>query len=211
MMTIVDFGAGNLRSVANMFTALGVASEISADASVILAARRLVLPGVGHFSHGMQQLVARGLDVALRRRVLDEGIPILGICLGAQLMTKGSAESNLPGLGWLDARAIEFDRARLGSNRRVPHMEWTDTSAARALHPFTPLPLRSRYYFVHSYHIACENSEDVLLTADYGMPFVAGFQRGNVLGVQFHPEKSHSFGMAFLRAFADWQPARSDR
>ncbi|MDP3458631.1 MAG: imidazole glycerol phosphate synthase subunit HisH [Hyphomonas sp.] len=207
MITIVDYGASNARSVVNMLAAIDVASNITADPSEICKTDRLILPGVGHFQHGMAALRASGVVPALTELVTEAQIPVLGICLGAQLMLNGSEESDTEGLGWIPGNSVRFEPQSLGPGLRVPHMGWADTTATRCLPPFTPLPSDARFYFVHSYHFACAETSDIFLTARHGAPFTAGFARGNIVGVQFHPEKSHRFGMEFLRAFSRWQPA----
>jgi glutamine amidotransferase len=202
MITIVDYGTGNLRSIQNMLRYLGHDSEITGDPAAIAKATKLILPGVGKFDFGMDELNTRGLTETLSRRVLDDKVPVLGICLGAQLLTRSSEEGELPGLGWLAARTICFNRMReSAADIRVPHMGWADTKfvgnsrlAIGLEHP--------RFYYVHSYHIVTDDPADVLCEAHYGHTFTAGIARSNVLGVQFHPEKSHRFGMKLLENFA---------
>jgi glutamine amidotransferase len=206
MITIVDYGAGNIRSIVNMLRALGIKSRVSGTPDEIATAERLILPGVGHFDHGMGELLERGLMAALERRVREEGIPILGICLGAQLLTRSSEEGALPGLGWIDGCTIRFDRARMGARLRVPHMGWADTWAMRDNPLLDGLSADARFYYVHSYHIVCDDPEQAIFGAHHGYDFISGVKRANVLGVQFHPEKSHRFGMQVLRNFAAWKP-----
>jgi imidazole glycerol-phosphate synthase subunit HisH len=206
MITIVDYDAGNIKSIVNMLRSLGVASRTTADPAVIAAADKLILPGVGHFDYGMRELVQRGLAAALNQRVLHDGIPILGICLGAQLLMRCSAEGTEQGLGWIAGDTVAFDRTRMPTRLRVPHMGWADTSVRPGNPLGTGLPADARFYFVHSFHIVCDHDEDVIFKASHGYEFVAGVQRGNILGVQFHPEKSHRFGMQVLRNFSAWQP-----
>lgn len=206
MITIVDYSVGNIKSVANMLRALGAASRISSSPDEIAQAERLILPGVGHFDHGMRELHERGLIAALSARVLEDRIPILGICLGAQLLTRSSEEGDRPGLGWIDATAVRFDSSRMDPRLCVPHMGWADTWALRTHLLFAGLPDDTRFYYVHSYHLACDAPDQAVLAARHGYDFVSGVARGNILGVQFHPEKSHRFGMQLLRNFIAWQP-----
>lgn len=208
MITIVDYDAGNIKSIVNMLRALGVASRISGEPGEIATAERLILPGVGHFDHGMGELCKRGLVAALERRVREDGIPILGICLGAQLLTRSSEEGTQPGLGWINGRTVRFDRARMDTSLRVPHMGWADTRALRANPLLDGAADGARFYFVHSYHIICDDPGQAILGARYGYDFTCGVQRANILGVQFHPEKSHRFGMQVLRNFAAWNPPK---
>jgi glutamine amidotransferase len=201
MIVIVDYGLGNLRSIQNMLRRAGAASVISADAGVLADAQRLILPGVGHFRYGMERLRAVGLIDVLNRRVLEAGVPTLGICLGAQLIGRRSQEGDAEGLCWLEMDTVAFDRARLGPRDRVPHMGWAETS--HAPHPlFAGLPEPPRFYYVHSYHMRCDDPAAAIATAHHGYDFTAGVAVGNVMGVQFHPEKSHVFGMQLLKNFA---------
>lgn len=206
-ITIVDYGAGNLQSILNMMRALGLKAVVASDPAAIAKAGRLVLPGVGNFDYGMENLLIRGLAASLHRRVIDEKVPILGICLGAQLMTRGSEEGTRPGLGWIAADTRRFDVAEMSSCIRIPHMGWADTWAERDSPLSVGMAPDARFYYVHSYHIVCDTPKSSVLAAQHGLPFTAGVQKDNVLGVQFHPEKSHSFGMQLLRAFAIWNPA----
>jgi glutamine amidotransferase len=200
MITIVDFNMGNLGSIRNMFKKIGFGSQITADPERIASAVKLVLPGVGAFDAGMESLERTGLIQLLTRRVLEDGIPSLGICLGMQLMTRRSAEGRRCGLGWLDAEALRFEP--VDGTLKVPHMGWNRVAPPRPSPLTEDLPEEPRFYFVHSYFVRCNDPADVLLTTPYGSSFHSGFQRGNVFGVQFHPEKSHKFGMALLRNFA---------
>jgi glutamine amidotransferase len=204
VITIVDYDAGNVRSVANMLGALGIPCRISGNPADIDAADKLILPGVGHFDYGMAKLAERGLVDALNRRVIEDGIPILGICLGAQLMTRGSDEGMRPGLGWIDGETVAFDRARMDRNLKLPHMGWSESWAAATNPLLNPDDQEARYYYVHSYHLACKSQDQVIITTEYGYEFTSGVMKGNILGVQFHPEKSHRFGMELLRRFEKW-------
>ena len=202
MITIVNYGLGNLASIQNMCRRLGIDSRVSADMDVIAAADRLILPGVGHFRTGMENLRASGLRELLDELVQVRQRPILGICLGAQLMTAHSEEGDVDGLGWVDARTVGFDTTRL-AGRKVPHMGWADidvTDTRNLL--WADLPEDPRFYFVHAYHFQFTVPEEVAATAVYGYGFACAFRKGNIHGVQFHPEKSHKFGMRVLSNFA---------
>lgn len=200
MITIVDYNMGNLGSIRNMLKKIGVDCEVTADPSRIAAATQLILPGVGAFDAGMENLHRSGLVPLLNERVREAGVPILGICLGMQLMTKGSEEGFLPGLGWVDARTRRFQPR--DPALKVPHMGWNRVAVARPSPLVDELPVEARFYFVHSYYISCANEDDVLLRTTHGEEFTSAFEHGNVSGVQFHPEKSHRFGMQLLRNFA---------
>jgi glutamine amidotransferase len=200
MITIIDYGMGNLGSIQNMLKRLGVQSQVTADVSRIAESAKLILPGVGAFDAGMYNLERAGLLPALRERVFDARIPILGICLGMQLMTRGSSEGRLKGLAWVQADTVRFESA--DSKLKVPHMGWNDVRLQRASRLTDGLPDEPRFYFVHSYYVRCSLAEDVLLTATYGHEFHSAFNRDNIWGVQFHPEKSHKYGMQLLKNFA---------
>ena len=202
MITIIDYGAGNLASIRNMLRSLSVESEITSDPSRIAQATKLILPGVGAFDHGMGSLHNRRLIDVLNRKVLTEKTPILGICLGVQLFTKRSDEGTAPGLGWLDAETIRFDPSLLSTNDRIPHMGWRDVEISRSSELTRDLLTDSRFYFVHSFHLRCNSPEDILLSARYGYSFASGVERENIFGVQFHPEKSHRFGKKLLANYA---------
>ena len=202
MIAIIDSGVSNFRSVANMLRKAGVEAEVTRDPSRVSESQKIILPGIGAFDAGMAALREYGLRDVLERKVANEGTPILGICLGMQLLGLGSEEGSEAGLGWIEADCVRFNFPDGVPHHKVPHMGWT------LVHPVRPSPLfddmdaDARFYFVHSYHVRPRRTEDVLATATYGYPFAASVARGNVYGVQFHPEKSHRFGMALLRNFA---------
>ncbi len=200
MITIVNYGMGNLGSILNMLKKIGVAAQITSDPAVIAQATRLVLPGVGAFDAGMENLERTQLIPLLNERVLEHRVPMLGICLGMHLMTRGSTEGNRPGLGWLPAQTVRFATTEPGM--KIPHMGWNRVQGTRSSPLIDDLPEEPRFYFVHSYYVHCDDSRDVLLATAYGSSFTSAFQRDNLFGVQFHPEKSHKFGMALLRNFA---------
>ncbi|WP_338617701.1 imidazole glycerol phosphate synthase subunit HisH [Pigmentiphaga sp. CHJ604] len=201
MIVIIDAEFGNIRSVGNMLLACGHQFEIATSPAQAINATKFILPGVGAFDHGMQQLHKGGWSDFLHEAVIDKKTPILGICLGMQLMCTQSEEGQLPGLGWVDASVQRF-RFMKDSQHKVPHMGWNRVSVVR------PNPLISetdsqRFYFVHSYFIACSEEEVVIGKTEYGNSFVSSFQKNNIYGVQFHPEKSHRFGMALMKNFAE--------
>jgi glutamine amidotransferase len=201
MLAIINYGLGNLTSIRNMCGRIGVEAEITADPALIESADRLILPGVGHFRKGMENLNESGLRSLLDRRVLQEKRPILGICLGAQLMTAHSEEGDTEGLGWVDADTIRFRDANLGG-LKVPDMGWRDIDIAGDNPLWAGLPAEARFYFVHSYHFEFREQQEVSATARYGYEFACAFRKDNILGTQFHPEKSHKFGMKVLQNFA---------
>lgn len=202
-ITVIDLGMGNVGSVANMLRKVGGASVLTSDPDVVSTADRIVLPGVGAFDTAMERLDSSRLTEVMHQRVLVDRIPVLGICLGMQLFADGSEEGALPGLGWIPGRvhrlpAIGDD----GTTVKVPHMGWSRLSPTGEMQLDGSLTPESRFYFVHSYAYDPEDPADVLATTNYGSgPFCAIVGRDNLLGVQFHPEKSHRHGMNFLRSF----------
>jgi glutamine amidotransferase len=201
MLAIINYGLGNLTSIRNMCRRIGVEAEITADPSVIESAGRLILPGVGHFRKGMENLHSSGLKRLLDRLVLEDKRPILGICLGAQLMTGHSEEGDTDGLGWVDADTIRFRDADL-NGLKVPHMGWREVAVTADGPLWAGLPEEPRFYFVHSYHFEFRQPAEVTATALYGYEFACAFRKDNIYGTQFHPEKSHKFGMRVLENFA---------
>jgi len=210
MIAVVDYGMGNLGSVMNMFRRIGVAAVRSGDPKQIEKATKLVLPGVGAFDRGMESIHRLGLREVLDHKVVEQRTPILGICLGMQLMCKASEEGVASGLGWVDANVVRFafEPKPSEATPKVPHMGWDYVRAAQP-HPLVArIGDDARFYFVHSYHVVCADLEDRLLTSHYGgTKFVAAMARGNIVGVQFHPEKSHRFGIALFRSFETWAPS----
>ena len=201
MLAIINYGLGNLTSIRNMCMRIGVEAEITNDERVIENAGRLILPGVGHFKRGMENLHQSGLKQLLDRLVLEERRPILGICLGAQLMTAHSEEGDTDGLGWVDADTIRFRDAGL-NGLKVPHMGWREVTITADGPLWADLPEEPRFYFVHSYHFQFRQPAEVTATALYGYEFACAFRKDNIFGTQFHPEKSHKFGMKVLENFA---------
>ncbi len=199
MIAIVDYDIGNLAAVENMLHRLGIACEVTARPEAIERADRIILPGNGAFDACMTALRASGLVPLLEARVLRDGIPLLGICVGAQMLGKDSEEGAEPGLGWLDMRVKRFPHME---GLRVPHMGWAHVVPHSADHPLLrDLDERTRYYFVHSYYMEPSDPGSVLLTARHGIDFAAAVCVGNIAGVQFHPEKSHRFGKRLLDGF----------
>lgn len=198
MIAIVDYGAGNLGSIANMFRRIEVEAEITSCPEKVQAATKLILPGVGAFDTAMTSLNESGLKDSITTKVLKESVPILGICLGMQLLTRRSEEGSLPGLGWIDAHTKRFPPL---PDIKVPHMGWNRIKINKQ-NPLTDnLPEDPRFYFVHSYYVEVERPENSLCKSEHGITFDAVINSKNIYGAQFHPEKSHKFGMQLLRNF----------
>jgi glutamine amidotransferase len=202
MIIIVDYGMGNVGSILSMGKKAGAEIAVSGDPEVIGEAEKLILPGVGAFDNGMKNLHERGLVPVLNRQVVERGVPILGICLGVQLFTRGSEEGKRCGLGWIAADTLRFEFPGGPKGLKVPHMGWNFVEPAKTASLLEGLPPEPRFYFVHSYYVACDDPSDVLCWTTYGHRFASAIQRGNVFGTQFHPEKSHRFGLAVLKSFA---------
>lgn len=203
MIVVVDYGMGNVGSILNMLKKAGVRAVLSSARADIESADKLVLPGVGAFDAGMRRLRERGLVEPLTRKVIGEHTPIIGLCLGMQLFTAGSEEGDEPGLGWIDGWTVRFRREKSAEHLRVPHMGWNRLTTQYAHPLLDSLPPDPRFYFVHSFHLECRRKEDVAGTTWHGYDFPAVIASGNVMGTQFHPEKSHKYGLALLKAFAE--------
>lgn len=208
-VVIIDYGMGNLRSVQKKFDRLHTVAHISSDPDIIARARKLVLPGVGHFANGVRNLKQSGIWEVLNHSVLTNHTPILGICLGMQLMTQSSEEGDEEGLGWFDARVERF-RVSNRLTYKVPHMGWNTAEQAKGSALFATIPESALFYFVHAYHVHCHTPEDVLATTTYDYPFVSAISKGNIFGTQFHPEKSHAVGEQLLANFIGLAPNTSD-
>ncbi len=201
MIAIVNYGLGNLTSIQNMFKRLGIEAVITSDFETIKAASKLLLPGVGHFKKGMDNLKGSGLQDLLNEEVLVKKKPILGICLGAQLMTSHSEEGDVDGLNWVSADTIRF-RTESVPGLKVPHMGWSDISTKDQNPLWNALPAEPRFYHVHTFHFKMKDQAATSATAHYGYYFVCAFHKDNIYGTQFHPEKSHKFGMKVFENFA---------
>lgn len=202
MITIVDTGLCNIGSVANMLRKLGERPAIATDARGVESAKALILPGIGHFDAGMRNLEERGLAKALHERVLTAKVPVLGICLGMQLLARRSEEGSASGLGWLEADVKKF-RFTAAQALPVPHMGWNEVEPLDGSMFKGHEPGRTRFYFVHSFHVVPDDTGVVAAWSTYGERFVAAVRRGHIWGAQFHPEKSHRHGLNVLRNYLE--------
>jgi glutamine amidotransferase len=203
MLTIVDYGVGNLASIQNMLKRIGIESNISSSEDSVLLAEKLILPGVGAFDTCASKLKDSGLLLALNKVVNEDKVPILGICVGMQMMLESSEEGLLSGLGWIKGKVMRFKSSEMSKNLKIPHMGWTEVRLNKESRLFEKMHDEPRFYFVHSYHATTKDERDVLAYAYYGDKFVAAIEHDNVLGVQFHPEKSHKFGMRLFENFVN--------
>lgn len=200
-LVVVDAGIGNLGAIPNMLKRLGAKATITSRPEEIASADRIILPGVGAFDPAMRTLAESGIDAVLREKAMDERVPVLGVCLGMQLLFRESEEGRLPGLGWIAGRAVRFRLDGSDPTLRIPHMGWNWVRPARdggLLSGFDEVP---RFYFAHSYHVECDDPEDVIGWSTYGYPFASAVQHENIGGIQFHPEKSHRYGLTVLGNF----------
>lgn len=201
-IVVIDYNMGNLRSVNNKFKRIGIESKISSVKEEIENAEKLVLPGVGHFKKGMENLKELGLIKVLNKKILGEKTPILGICLGVQLFCKHSEEGNAEGLGWIDAEVIRF-RVSDKIKFKIPHMGWNNVEIINSNSLDKVIHKNDQFYFVHSYHLKCNNPSNIWMTTIYDYEFVSAIHHDNIYGTQFHPEKSHDAGYNLLKKFAE--------
>lgn len=203
MITIIDYNMGNVASIENILKRMGTDAKITSDPSDILNAEKIILPGVGSFDYGMRNLNDLGFTEALKERVVNGNTPLLGICLGMQLLTDDSEEGELPGLGFIKAHTIKFNSEYNGEKLIIPHMGWDYIQPMAETGLFKNSLGNMRFYFVHSYFAKCDSDENVLATTEYGVRFASAIGKDNIMGVQFHPEKSHKYGMQLLKNFVE--------
>lgn len=204
MITIVDYGLGNIGAFLNIYKRMNIAAKVARTAGDLEDATRIVLPGVGAFDHAMELLEASGMRPLLEEKVTEHKVPVVGVCVGMQILADTSEEGKARGLGWIPGSVRHFRSLPMADGLPFPHMGWNDVNPTVAdTGLFRGLERDARFYFLHTYYYECENSADCVATATYGAPFTCAVRRGNVWGVQFHPEKSHHFGAMLLKNFAE--------
>jgi imidazole glycerol-phosphate synthase subunit HisH len=203
MITIVNYGVGNINAFLNIYKKQGLSLKIATTAEELSEATKIILPGVGSFDQVMTRLNESGMRPAIDIKVLEEGVPLIGICVGMQMLAQSSEEGILPGLGYVDAAVRKFDVSKMIKKLDLPHMGWNDVVPARGSKLFYKLEGKPLFYFLHSYYFDCNIKEDSIATADYGGEFVCAINHKNIYGVQFHPEKSHQYGIQLLKNFSD--------
>lgn len=200
MISIIDYGMGNIGSLENMIRKAGGSSLVTSKPNEILKAEKLILPGVGNFDQAIHNIEILGIQKAINEAVMVNYTPILCICLGAQLITESSQEGNARGFGWIRGRTIRFNAT---SGLRIPHMGWNDVKVKKNSVLFRDMPDNPCFYFVHSYYIVADDEEDVLAESEYGLTFTSAIERGNIFATQFHPEKSHKYGLCLIKNFVE--------
>lgn len=203
MITLVNYGLGNIQAFANIYKRLGIPAKIANNVDDLAGAEKIILPGVGAFDWAMTRLNESGMRVRIEELVVGEGRPVLGICVGMQMMAKCSDEGVLDGLGWIDAEVSKFDEASFTQKTHLPHMGWNDVVPRQGECLFRGLDEDARFYFLHSYYFVPHRESDVLAITNYNGSFTSSVRSGNVFGVQFHPEKSHQWGIQLLKNFAE--------
>jgi glutamine amidotransferase len=203
MITIVDYGLGNIRAFLNVYRRLNIEAKTATTADELSGASKILLPGVGSFDHAMELLERSGMRSTLDELVLGRRVPVLGVCVGMQILARGSEEGTLPGLGWLEGGVKALDSLMSAEKMPVPHMGWNDVRVLAANRLFDGLDSHARFYFLHSFYFDCDRAEHSIATSTYGADFTCAVNAANIFGVQFHPEKSHRSGTRVLRNFAE--------
>ena len=203
MIALIDYGVGNIRAFTNIYKNLNIPVKIAKNVDDLTDVTKLILPGVGAFDHAMEQLEQSGMRQRLDELVLDNRMPIVGICVGMQMLAHSSDEGKLSGLGWIDASVKRFDVSKINYTTHLPHMGWNDVNPIKENGILKGLENDAKFYFLHSYYFHCNDSLDTIATTDYGIEFSCAVNKNNIYGVQFHPEKSHQYGIQLLNNFAN--------
>ena len=202
MITIIDYGVGNINAFVNVYKRVDVSVKIAKTAADLVGAEKLILPGVGHFDYAMEKLNNSGMRESLDDLVLNKKIPVIGICVGMQMMANYSDEGKMEGLKWIDASVRKFDETKIHHATRLPHMGWNDVKPVKDISLFSGLEKDAIFYFLHTYYFECNNPDDIMAVSDYGIEFASAAHHENKYGIQFHPEKSHHYGEILLHNFA---------
>lgn len=202
MITIVDYGLGNIKAFVNVYERLNIPIKIAKTKYDLNDASKIIIPGVGAFDYAMEQLNKSGMRDELENKVIRDIVPVIGICVGMQILAKSSEEGKLPGLGWVDGKVLKFDINNIPYKTRLPHMGWNNINPIAESTLLKGFNNESRFYFLHSYYFVCNNQQDIISTTQYGIDFSSAINHNNIFGIQFHPEKSHSNGVSLLNNFA---------
>lgn len=203
MVSIINYGLGNVKAFANILKNLNVEFSIASTPEELAKSTKIILPGVGAFDHAMAKLNESGLRETLDDMVLNKKVPVVGICVGMQMMAKRSDEGTSEGLGWIDAEVKKFDVSKIQFKTHLPHMGWNDIVATKELPILKGLEENAKFYFLHSYYFQCNDDSNIIATAEYGVDFTCAANKDNIFGVQFHPEKSHQWGIQLLKNFSE--------
>ena len=202
MITLIDYGVGNIYAFQNVYKRLDIPTKIAKSSQDLIDAEKLILPGVGSFDYAMTQLNASGMREKLDELVLERQVPVIGICVGMQMMGNRSDEGKLEGLKWIDSEILKFDESLIQQRTKLPHMGWNDVTPVKNHPLFIGLEDEAIFYFLHSFYFKCNNVLESIASSDYGISFSSAVQRDNIYGIQFHPEKSHQYGERLLHNFA---------
>lgn len=203
MITIIDYGLGNIKAFVNVYERLNVSVSIAKTEDDLKASTKIILPGVGTFDHAMRKLNNSGMRETIDYLVLEQKLPILGICVGMQILSRSSEEGKLPGLGWINGTVKKFNSSGLDSKIQLPHMGWNTIHSNKSNPLLINLNRDSRFYFLHSYYFRCDSQHDTIASTEYSIRFASAINNKNIYGVQFHPEKSHQWGIQLLKNFAN--------
>jgi len=203
MIALIDYGSGNINAIANIYKRLNIEFEATKDPDRLKKAKKLILPGVGDFDETMELLNNLGVVNALNELVVEKKIPILGVCVGMQILGESSEEGKIKGFGWIKGNVRKIDESLLKTKPHLPHMGWNTVNPVKKDPVFDNVNKNNGFYFLHSYYFDCQNQEDILATSDYGKTFASAIRHENVYGFQFHPEKSHQNGVELFKNFAN--------
>ena len=203
MIALIDYGVGNIRAFTNIYKKLEIPVKIARSIDDLTDITKLILPGVGAFDHAMEQLEQSGMRQRLDELVIEKKVPLIGICVGMQMLAHSSDEGNRPGLGWMDASVKKFDESKISFSTHLPHMGWNDVKPVKENNILKGLENDAKFYFLHSYYFHCNDQQDTIAVTDYGIEFSCAVNKNNIYGVQFHPEKSHQYGIRLLNNFAE--------